>query len=365
MGYVSPDFCKHPCRHFIEPLLDHHDKSVVEVFAYAQVRVEDAVTARMKERVDHWVPTTGMSDAKLADRIRTDRIDILVDLAGHTHGNRLLVFARRPAPVSVTHLQGFGYSTGLSAIDWCLADALVAPEGSEHLFAERPWRISQCMVYRPAEGMGLVGSLPAERHGHVTFGTLTRPVRINHRTIRVWAEIMCRVPGSRLRMDSGAFRDAGLRRNLAEKFSARGVAEERLEMGFHSPPWDVLREIDIGLDCFPHNSATTLFESLYMGVPFVTLPERPSVGRLGASILTSAGQPEWIAASEHDYVLKAVALAADLPRLSEIRQRLRAELQASALMDEAGYVRVVEAAYREMWRNWCSAGRSALQECKR
>ncbi|MBI3370698.1 MAG: tetratricopeptide repeat protein [Betaproteobacteria bacterium] len=364
VGYVSPDFCRHPCRHFIEPLLDHHDKSVVEVFAYAEVRAEDAVTARMKARVEYWVPTTGMSDAQLADRIRTDGIDILIDLAGHTHGNRLLVFARRPAPVSVTHLQGFGYGTGLSAIDWCFADALVVPEGSEHLFSEQPWRMSQCMVYRPAEGMGAVSSPPAMRQGQVTFGTLTRPVRINHRTVTVWAEIMRRVPGSRLRMDSSAFRDPGLRRYLNEKFSALDIAGERLEMGFHSPPWNVLREIDIGLDCFPHNSATTLFESLFMGVPFITLPARPSVGRLGSSILTNAGHPEWIAANEQEYVDKAAALAANLPRLSEIRQRLRTEMQASALMDEAGYVRKVEAAYREMWRRWCSAGTTALPESK-
>ncbi|MBI3370704.1 MAG: tetratricopeptide repeat protein [Betaproteobacteria bacterium] len=354
VGYVSPDFCRHACRHFIEPLLDHHDKSALEVFAYAEVRAEDEVTARMRARVDRWVPTIGMSDAHLADRIRTDGIDILVDLAGHTRGNRLLVFARKPAPVAVTHLQGFGYTTGLSAIDWCLADPIVVPEGSERLFSEQAWRLSRCMVYRPAEGMGAVNLLPAMKQGHVTFGTLTRAVRINQRVIGAWAEILHRVPGSRLRMDSGDFRDAGLCRVLVEKFAVHGIAGERLEMGFHSPAWDVLREIDISLDCFPHNSATTLFEGLYMGIPFISLAARPSVGRLGSSILVNAGHPEWIAASEEEYVEQATALAHDLPRLAEIRQRLRAEMQASALIDEAGYVRNVEAAYREMWRRWCA-----------
>ena len=354
VGYVSPDFCRHACRHFIEPLLDQHDKSAVEVFAYAALRAEDEVTARMKARVDEWVPTLGMSDARLADRIRTDRIDILVDLAGHTRGNRLLVFARKPAPVAVTHLQGFGYTTGLSAIDWCIADPIVAPDGADGLFSERAWRLSRCMVYRPAQEMGAVNALPAMKRGHVTFGTLTRAVRINRRVIGAWSEILRRVPDSRLRMDSGDFRDAGLCRVLIEAFSAQGIAEERLEMGFHSPAWDVLRGIDIGLDCFPHHSATTLFESLCMGVPFVSLAARPSVGRLGSSILAHAGHPEWIAYSEDDYVDKAAALAADLPRLAGIRQRLRRDMQASPLLDEAGYVRELEAAYREMWRRWCA-----------
>lgn len=354
VGYVSPDFCRHACRHFIEPMLEHHDKSVLEVFAYAEIRAEDEVTTRMKARVDHWVPTLGMSDAHLADRIRTDGIDILVDLAGHTSGNRLLVFARKPAPVAVTHVQGFGYTTGLSAIDWCLADPIVVPDGSEQLFSEQAWRLSRCMVYRPAEGMGTVNSLPAMKLGHVTFGTLTRAVRVNHRVISAWSEILRRVPASRLRMDSGDFRDAGLRRALTEKFAAHGIAAERLEMGYHSPAWDVLREIDISLDCFPHNSATTLFESLYMGIPFISLAARPSVGRLGSSILAHTGHPEWISASTEEYVEKAAALALDLPRLAEIRERLRPEMQASALMDESGYVRNLEAVYREMWRRWCA-----------
>ena len=150
----------------------------------------------MKSHVAHWVPTVGMDDAQMAERIRADGIDILVDLAGHTRGNRLLVFARKPAPVSVSTL-GFGYTTGLSAIDWFLTDPFALPEGFEHLFSERPWRLSQCLVYRPAEGMGEVSALPALKNGHITFGTLTRAVRINHRSVRVWSEILRRVPGAR------------------------------------------------------------------------------------------------------------------------------------------------------------------------
>ncbi len=196
--------------------------------------------------------------------------------------------------------------------------------------------------------------LPAQDRGFVTFGTLTRSVRINHRTIRVWSQILQRVPGSRLVVDSMNYRDQSMRAALLDKFSAHGIGPERLEIGFHSPPWDVLRGMDIGLDCFPHNSGTTLFESLFMGVPYVTLAGRPSVGRLGSSILHGVGHPEWIARSEDEYVDIAVALASDLPTLAALRAGLRAQMQASALMDEPGFARKVEAAYREMFSRWAA-----------
>ena len=352
VGYVSPDFRKHPVRHFLEPLLAHHDKQAVEVFAYAELAREDPVSARYRSMVDHWIPTRGLSDEALAGRIRADEIDILVELAGHTAHNRLGVFARRPAPVSLSWL-GYGYSTGLTAIDYLLTDAASAPEGSEGLFSEKPWRLeTPGYAYRPAEGMGQVSSLPATERGYLTFGTLTRAVRINHRTIRVWSEILKRVEGARLVIDSKDFREGYAQNILAEKFAAHGIARERLEIGYHSPPWDVLRGLDIGLDCFPHNSGTTLFETLYLGVPFVTLAGRPSVGRLGSSILEGAGHPEWIANTEDEYVEKAVALAGDLPKLAALRAGLRQEMEARPLMDEAGFARKVEEAYREMFGKW-------------
>ncbi len=357
VGYVSPDFCRHVVRYFLEPLLAHHDKAAVEVFAYAEVRREDDVTARLRTYADHWLSTLGMSDDALAERIRADGIDILVDLAGHTAGNRLLVFARQPAPVSVSWL-GYGYTTGLSAIDYLLTDEASAPAGSEPLFAETPWRLATPgYVYRPAEGMGEVSALPALACGFVTFGTLTRGVRINHRTIRVWAAILRRLPDARLVIDSGHFKEASAQEALAARFAAHGIGAERLAIGCHSPPWDVLRGMDIGLDCFPHNSGTTLFESLYMGVPFVTLAGRPSVGRLGSSILAGVGHPEWIARSEEEYIEKAVALATNLPKLAAIRAGLREEMHHSPLMDETGFARRVESAYRGMFTRWANGQR--------
>ncbi|ADC62872.1 O-linked N-acetylglucosamine transferase, SPINDLY family protein [Allochromatium vinosum] len=355
IGYVSPDFRCHSIRHFLEPVLAHHDHQSFEITAYAELSQEDGLTAVYRRLVDRWVPTHGLSDDVLAERIRADGIDILIDLAGHTGGNRLGVFARRPTPVSVTWM-GYGYTTGLSAIDYFLTDAIMAPAGCEPLFAERPWRLeAPSGIYRPASDMGEVGSLPALANGTLTFGTLTRHVRLNHHVIRVWSEILRRLPHARLIIDSKDFATEAVQARLAERFAAHGIEPERLSIGYHSPPWDVLRTMDIGLDCFPHNSGATLVESLYMGVPFITLAARPSVGRSGSSVLTGAGHPEWIATSEADYVNKAVALASDLEHLAALRARLRADFEASPWRDEAGFVQRIERAYRNMWQHWCES----------
>jgi protein O-GlcNAc transferase len=352
VGYVSPDFRTHSVPLFLEPLLAHHDKGLVEVYAYAELMQEDAVTARCKSYVEHWIPTLGLSDAAMAERIRADGIDILIDLAGHTNKNRLGVFALKPAPVSVTWL-GYCSTTGLKAIDYFLTDAACVPLGCEELFSETPWRLEPAAyVYRPKEGMGKVSPLPAATRGFVTFGTLTRAVRINYRTVRAWAEILKQVPGSRLVFDSKDFWDEGMKEALAAKFAAHGINRERLEIGYHSPPWDVLRAVDIGLDCFPANSVTTLFETLNMGIPFITLAERPGLGRCGSTILEGVGHPEWIAKSEAEYINKAVGLASDLTALANLRAGLREKMEASPLMDEIGFTRRIEAAFQEMFVKW-------------
>jgi len=354
IGYVSPDFRWHSMRHFLEPLLAYHDKHHFEIIAYSQTRCEDPMTTRYQSYVDHWVEVERLNDDALAERIRADEIDILIDLAGHSAGNRLLVFARRPTPIAVSWL-GYGYTTGLSAIDYFLTDEVMVPAGSENLFAERPWRIAApSMVYRPDDEMGEVNSLPALERHFVTFGTLTRGIRINHRVIRTWAEILKRLPTARLVVNSDAFNAPSGQQALVDRFAIYGIAPTQLEIGFDSPPYDVLRGIDIALDCFPHNSGTTLIESLYMGLPFITLADRPSVGRIGSTILHGAGHPEWIAHSENEYIEKAVALASDLPYLAAIRANLRTELEASPWRDEAGFARRVEQAYRDMWRRWCA-----------
>ncbi|WP_370539421.1 methyltransferase regulatory domain-containing protein [Achromobacter sp. UMC46] len=355
VGYVSPDFRQHSGNYFIEPLFQHHDRSNFTLTAYAELTTEDQTTQRLKTYFDYWVPTSTLTDAQLAERIRADGIDILIDVAGHTAGNRLGAFARKPAPVSLTWL-GFGYSTGLSAIDYIMSDAVMVPEGSEHLFSEKPWRLEDSnFIYRPNLAMGDYGALPALANGYVTLGTLTRAIRMNDRTVSVWSEILRRLPEGRLMVDSNSYRDGPMREQLIARFQAQGIERGRLMIGCHSPPWDVLRSMDIGLDCFPHNSGVTLVETLYMGVPYVTLADRPSVGRIGSSVLHGIGHPEWIAQNEEEYIQKVVALASDLPALTRIRANLRSDMQASPLMDEPAFARKFEAAVRGMFNTWCES----------
>ncbi len=355
VGYVAPVFRTHACRPFLEPLLENHDRQRVELFAYSgPFELEDDVTDHYRTLFEHWIDTRQMSDDELAARIRADGIDILVDIAGQTRGHRLGAFARKPAPVSL-HWLDSGYTTGLTAIDYYLTDAMTVPVGSEHLFSETPWRLPRSpFAYRPSPRAGEVSELPALHNGYVTFGTLTRAVRLNDGVVRAWADLLHRVPGSKLEINSGNFSQAEVCEQWLPRFGALGITRDRVIMGYESPPWNVLRRVDIALDCFPQNSGTTLIESLYMGLPFVSLAGVPSMGTLGASVLSAVGHPEWIARSEAEYVDKLVALASDLPRLAQIRSGLRAQMQSSALMDEAGFARDVEDAYQQMFARWCA-----------
>jgi predicted O-linked N-acetylglucosamine transferase (SPINDLY family) len=353
VGYVTQSFYNQACVFFLLPLLENHDKAEVEVFAYTDLPKEDEFTQRYKEAVQHWVVTKGMTDDEIVQKIKTDGIDILVDVSGHTTENRLLVFARKPAPVSLHWLE-FGYTTGLTAIDYYLCDRATIPLGTEHLFSEKPWYLDGVSyAYRPSPHMGDVGELPAIRNGYITFGTLTRSIRLNHKVLSVWSALLDSVPNSRLLIDSSDFKDPLAKEELALRFAEYGIAPDRLEIGFHSPAWDILRKIDIGLDCFPHNSGTTLFETLYMGIPYITLAGRPSVGRLGASILNGLGRDEWIANSEEEYIQKLMRLADNHEFLQELRKNLRNEMIASPLMDELGFARSVEKAYKDMWQIYC------------
>lgn len=355
IGYVCPSFHRHSTRHFLEPLLAHHDKQEFEIYAYAEmIKPPDDVTARYQSYVDHWVPTRGMSDAELAERIRADGMDILVDIAGHTGGNRLQVFARKPAPVSL-HWLDFGYTTGLTAIDYYLTDHPTVPAGAEHLFAETPWRLPvPALVYRPESAEPQVQSpLPYLERGHITLGTLSRAVRINDKVIRVWSAILQALPGARLVINSRDFHDPAMQALMTQRFARHGITPDRLDIGA-SPASEVLRGVDIGLDCFPHNSGTTLFEMLYLGIPFVTLAGRSPVGTLGASVLHGLGHPEWIVETEAEYIERVVSLASNPQQLAWLRSTLPGEMKCSPLMDEAGFTRAVEAAYRTMWQTWCT-----------
>ena len=355
IGYVSPDFRNHPMMNFLLPIITHHNRQQFEIFAFAELKKEDSLSLEYKSLVDHWIRTDPMSDDQLVEKIRSLEIDILVDLAGHTCGNRLKVFAQKPAPISLSWWIGFGYTTGLSAIDYFLTDEVMAPKGSEHLFSEELWKLDiHSKVWDPMKNsMGNVNGLPALKNGFITFGTLTRAIRINDRVIQAWAQILQQVKDSRLMINSKSFlKKSSVGDSLKKKFEKHGITANRLDFYYKTPPWDSMREIDIALDCFPHNSGTTLMEHLYLGTPYVTYSNRPSVGRIGASILTTLGHPEWIATSEEEYVEKTVALASDTKALAKIRGSLRKEMEASSLMDHTGFVLELERAYRAMWMNY-------------
>ncbi len=348
IGYVSPDFRRHSARHFVAPLIENHDRSRFEIFLFAEVSVPDAVSDDYRRHADHWVSTVGLSDEALAQRIREDGIDILVDLAGHTSHNRLLVFARKPAPRQLTYL-GYGCTTGIAAIDGFLADERLAPRGSDALFAERVVRLARPMYcYRPPPDMPDCGPLPALANGFVTFGCFSRAIRYNHHVVAAWASILHGVLGSRLVLNTMAFTDPETRQLFLDRFVAQGIAPERIELIFTQPQsltWASYRRIDIALDPFPHNAGTTSFEALWMGVPILSLRARPPLGRFGAALLEPLDLENWLADSAERYVELAVSYAADLGALSALRAGLRDRVMRSPFRDESGFAQAIEETY--------------------
>ncbi|HEX2839763.1 tetratricopeptide repeat protein, partial [Hyphomicrobium sp.] len=356
IGYVSPDFATKSSRHFIEPILVGHDPEKVEVFCYAEVPAPDAETHRLKALAQHWRTTVGLSDDELADLIRRDAIDVLVDLGGHTARNRLLTFARKPAPIQVAHFLGHGYTSGLSVMDAFLADDVMAPEGSDHLFSEPVERMSRMPVaYEPPQGMPDVAPLPALKNGYVTFGNFGRVVRLNDEVIATWAEILSAVPRSRLVLNTVAFLDEEVCRRYRGLFAKHGISADRVDMVFSTPQsktWEAYAGIDIALDPFPHNGGTTTIEAAWLGVPSVCLKMRPSIGCFGASIMGTLGLSDWVASTRRDYVAMAIRRAANIEALTELRAGLRARMAASALCDARGLAKDLERVYRRLWQRY-------------
>lgn len=361
VGYLSPDFCTHSCAYFSEPLIRAHDRNAVEVFCYHSSRRRDVTTRRFQELADHWRDVAGMEDAAVAALIARDRIDILVDLAGHTCDGRLLVLARRPAPVQATWL-GYPNSTGMRAVDFRLTDAVADPPGAhDRWYTERLVRLPQgFLAFQPVIAAEALETPPSAAAGHVTFGSFNNTSKVTPEVVRVWAAVLDRVPGSRLLLKSRQLGDGFTRERLAARFAAHGVGPDRLELLARiDPVANHLRaydRIDIGLDPFPYNGTTTTCEALWMGVPVVTLAGVGHVARVGASLLTQCGLPELIATDEAGYVETAAALAGDPARLAGLRRGMRARLAASPLTDYTGFARRMEAAYRAMWRDRLGRG---------
>jgi protein O-GlcNAc transferase len=356
VGFVSSDFKRHPVAYFLLPLLVKHDRNATEIVLYAEVPAPDDMTKHLRSLADEWHDITALSDAQLAERVRTDRMDILIDLSGHTARHRLLTFARKPAPVQVTYL-GYPNTTGLAAIDYRITDAVADPQGESSRHTEKLLRLpGGFCCYAPALDAPLVNPLPAATTGQVTFGSLNALAKMNSHVLDLWAQVLHAVPNSRLLMYrhklTGSVRDYFL-----QQWASRGISPDRLDLRHTAPAaaghLAVYHALDIALDTFPWSGHTTACEALWMGVPVVTLYGNRHASRLVSSVLTSAGMPQWIARTPAEYVQIAANLAANPTQLSTWRSTLREQLSTSRLCDSAAFSREFEQAMREIWHGYC------------
>jgi predicted O-linked N-acetylglucosamine transferase (SPINDLY family) len=360
IGYVSPDFRRHSVAYFFEPLLAHHDTTRFETICYSDVSHPDAVTQRLEALACRWQPVHNLNHEQLAEKIRADGIDILIDLAGHTSNNRLLVFARKPAPVQVTYL-GYPNTTGLTAIDYRLTDNLADPPGTtDQWHTETLVRLPHgFLCYQPSDNTPPVMPLPSASSGKITFGSFNAQRKVTDKVIALWARILNAVPGSRLMLHNKALSDTRNCELLASQFAEQGIAREKLEMlGWLPSAADHLalyRQIDIALDTFPYNGTTTTCEALWMGLPVITLAGHTHPGRVGASLLTQIGLTDFIATNHDDYAAMAVQWAGETENLARLRSNLREQMSASPLCDAASFAQQLESAYRSMWQQWCNS----------
>jgi predicted O-linked N-acetylglucosamine transferase (SPINDLY family) len=359
IGYVSPDFCDHPVNYFLEPLLNLHDRDKFEIFAYTNTVKEDAVTARLKQKFDHWRDIRNLSDDEAADLIESDAIDILVDIAGHAADNRLLVFARKPAPIQATWL-GYPATTGLEAIDYRITDSYADPVGmSESLNVERLWRLPDmfCCYQAHENSPAVIDRPPFEDNGYVTFGCFNHFSKVGDLVLAAWARILEQAPESRLLLEIVGLDGPQRRAEVEERLQRFGLPLNRviLESRKKSNQFVLYNRIDIALDPFPCNGGTTSMDTLWMGVPFITLAGQHLGSRLGVTVLSNAGLVELIGKTTDEYVRLAVDLAFDHERLRKLRHHLRDKVAVSPLMDQDKFTRNIEVAYREMWRTRCAA----------
>ncbi|HMD55024.1 MAG TPA: hypothetical protein VKJ65_10795, partial [Phycisphaerae bacterium] len=356
IGYVSPDFYAHVVGWNLLPLFQQHNHEQWEIFAYSAVVRPDEWTRKIRSCCDVWRDIAGIDDQKATQMIRDDKIDILIDLALHTAGNRLLIFAQKPAPVQVTWL-GYPGSTGLETIDYRLSDPYLDPPQTDlSVYSEQTVRLPETYwCYQPGGPVSESAPLPALSTGFITFGCLNIFAKVSPAILELWSQILQAIPKSRLLIHS----NHGTHLNkVRELFGQKGISADRIEF-IGRQPWpnyiNTYNRIDISLDPLPYNGGITTCDSLFMGVPVVSLSGQTAVGRAGKSILSNIGLPELVAQKPEEYVEIAVELANDLPRLAKLRRTLRQRMESSPLMDAKRFARNVEAAYRDMWRKWCNS----------
>lgn len=356
IGLLSADLRSHPVGRFIEPLLELHDRSRFEFSCYSTAPTEDAFTARLRALAAQWRAVAPDSIRQLAHKIRTDAIDILIDLSGHTTGHRLPVLRLRPAPVQATYL-GYPNTTGIAECDARIVDSLTDPPAFDGRGTERLWRLDPCFLcYRPPEDAPEAG--PADRGGPITFGSFNALAKLDDETVALHAAALGAVPGSRLLMKYMTLREPAVLESVRARFAAAGVAPDRLILEPPAPgAAEFLRayhRVHIALDTFPYHGTTTTCEALYMGVPVVTLAGHTSAARVGVSLLAAAGLPELVAQTPEEFARIAAGLAADRPHLTEIRAGLRARLLASPLCDAAAFAAGFQGTLRAMWAAHCA-----------
>lgn len=356
VGFVSPYFRKHAMTFFFESIVEHHDRRGMEILLYADVAQQDEYSERLKGYGAKWRPTADLNDDQLARVVREDAIDILVDLSGHTPYNRLLAFARRPAPIQVTW-NGYPNTTGMTAMDYRITDAFSDPPGTtEALHSERLARLPDIyMTWRPPTDAPDVGALPALGSGHITFGSFNSCFKITPALVALWGRILQAVPHSRLMLLTITSR--GAEQYIRDLFSGHGISPNRLEFRPRMTHEEFLvthQRADIALDTFPYHGTTTTCFSLWMGLPVITLAGPTHVSRVGVSLLSNLGAREWIAHSRDEYLEIAAKLASDRAALAATRSGLRQKMLDSPIADGVRGARALESAFRKMWSDWCT-----------
>ncbi len=357
IGYVSGDFREHAVSFFIEPILRAHDRSQFEVVCFSSAGKRDTWTERLAKYATKWVDVSVLSDQEMAAIVEAENIDILVDLSGHTAGNRLDVFAQKPAPVQMTWLGSAG-TTGLKAIDYRITDAMLDPPGMTEAFhTETLIRLASSATFLPHPESPDVNVLPALSKGHITFGCLNTPRKFNRTLIQIWATLLKRIPTARLVLAAAPLQE--FQQKLGTMFRDGGIEANRIDwLPFMTTP-DFLKqhhEIDIALDTFPYNGGTTSNHALWMGVPVVSLAGTRTVSRVGAAVLPRAGLDDLVTNSPDEYIQRAVDLADDLERLNTLRQSMRERITSRQSSSPEGVTRDLEAHYRAAWKKWCSSG---------
>ncbi len=362
VGFVSPDFRAHVVALFTQQLFQHYDKEQFAFFGYAEVERPDTYTSKFMGLSDAWRSIIGINDEEVYQIIQNDQIDILIDLAGHSAGNRLKVFAMKPAPIQISWL-GYINTTGLQEMDYRFTDVWVNPPETQAFYTEELVYLPNSFTcYEPVSPCPAVSETPALENGYVTFGCFNNTNKLSAGVIKAWSNILHRVPGSKLLLKSSHLADDGTVERFKNQFKVHGIPSDRLIFEGPSEIYDYLAsysKIDIALDPFPHNGGTTSHDALWMGVPLVTLQGDRYVGRFGVSILNNLGHPEWIGSSKKHYTEIAVHLTKNVEHLNQIRQNLRQEMASSPLCDGPAFSQHFGEALRKVWKKFCGTA-SAL-----